>query len=73
MYSDLMEVMPPMPVPWVLATSEGCTHRSSSLGVNPPVRNASTVATMFHRPTRSTESAMSAGMPHLVTSNPVGI
>ena len=32
------------------------------------MRKASTVATMFQSPTRSTESAMSAGMPHLVTS-----
>src|SRR6202012_458984 len=65
--------MPPMPVPWVLATSPGCTHRISSVGVKPDDRNASTVATMFHSATRSIEVAMSWLMPHTVGANPGGI
>ena len=60
-----MLVRPPIPVPWVLATRLGCTQRMSSAGVNPEDRNASTVATMFHSATRSTEPAISALIPHL--------
>ena len=51
--------MPPMPVPWVLATELGCTHRISSVGVKPDDRNASTVVTRFHSASRSTEFIMS--------------
>ena len=68
-----IDVMPPMPVPCVLATRLGCTQRISSVGVKPADRNASTVATMFHSATRSIELAMSWLMPHTVGSNPVGI
>src|ERR1700686_2811409 len=46
-YIVCIDVMPPMPVPCVLATRLGCTHRISSVGVKPEERNASTVATMF--------------------------
>ncbi|PQM47697.1 hypothetical protein C1Y40_02092 [Mycobacterium talmoniae] len=72
-YMVCIEVMPPIPVPWVLATSDGCTQRISSAGVNPADRKASTVATMFHNATRSIEVAMSWLIPHTVGSNPVGI
>lgn len=58
-YMVCIEVMPPMPVPCVEATRLGCTQRSSSVGVKPEDRNASTVATMFHSATRSMELAMS--------------
>src|SRR5690606_910429 len=68
-----IDVIPPIPVPWVLATWVGCTHRISSAGVKPADRNASTVATMFHSATRSIELAMSWLMPHTVGSQPVGI
>ena len=73
MYSERIELMPPMPVPWVLATSDGCTQLISSAGLKPEDRNASTVHTMFQRATRSMELAISAEMPHLVGSQPVGI
>ena len=72
-YMVCIDVMPPMPVPCVLATRLGCTQRISSVGVKPADRNASTVATMFHSATRSIELTMSWLMPHTVGSNPVGI
>ena len=72
-YMVCIDVMPPMPVPCVLATRLGCTQRISSVGVKPADRNASTVATMFHSATRSIELAMSWLMPYTVGSNPVGI
>ena len=72
-YIVCIDVMPPMPVPCVLATMAGCTQRISSSGVKPAARNASTVATMFHTATRSSEVFMSWLMPYTVGSNPVGI
>ncbi|SKY67968.1 Uncharacterised protein [Mycobacteroides abscessus subsp. abscessus] len=72
-YSSRIDVMPPIPVPWVFATSPGCTHRISSDGVNPDDRKASTVATRFHSATRSIDSTMSGVTPQRVGSNPVGI
>ena len=55
--------MPPMPVPCVEDTRAGWTMLSSSAGLKPAERNASTVHTMFHSATRSRLSVMSAGMP----------
>ena len=72
-YMVCIEVMPPIPVPCVLATRLGCTQRISSVGVKPDDRNASTVATMFHSATRSIELTMSGVMPQTFGSNPVGI
>ena len=34
-YMVCIDVMPPIPVPCVLATIAGCTQRMSSAGVNP--------------------------------------
>ena len=72
-YIVCIDVMPPMPVPCVLATRLGCTQRISSVGVKPADRNASTVVTRFHSATRSIEFAMSWLTPYTVGSNPVGI
>ncbi len=54
-YMVCIDVMPPMPVPCVLATRLGCTQRISSAGLNPADRNASTVVTRFHNARRSIE------------------
>ena len=72
-YIRRVDCMPPMPVPCVLAKSAGWTWASSSAGVKPDEMKASTVATRFHAATRSMPETMSAGMPHAVGSNPVGI
>ena len=62
-YMVCIDVMPPMPVPCVLATRLGCTQRISSAGVKPADRNASTVVTRFHSATRSIEFTMSGVTP----------
>ena len=68
-----MDSMPPRPVPWVEDTRAGCTARSSSAGLKPELRKASTVATRFQMATRSRLSIMSAGMPYTAGSKPSGI
>ena len=73
MYRLRSDSIAPMPVPWVEDTRPGWTAPSSSAGVKPEDRNASTVQTMFHRETRSRFSHISAGMPYTAGSKPSGI
>ena len=65
--------MPPMPVPWVEATSAGWTACISSAGVKPAETNASTAVTKFHTAMRSMLSTICAGIPQAAGSKSSGI
>ncbi len=65
--------MPPMPVPCVEEIAPGCTAWSSSAGLKPAERKASTAVTRFHAAIRSMEETMEAGIPQRVGSKLSGI
>ena len=67
-----IDSMPPKPVPWVEATSLGWTAWSSSAGLKPAERKASTAVTRFHEAMVSMPSLMAFGMPQRCGSKSVG-